>query len=114
MATIVNKPILDGNGRFVLHLVANATIVVVGNNTVSNLATGSDNVARASINKVWWGASNGSYWTVNRGSNNVLVLTETGDLAFEGASLNLYPAANLVFTLNGTGAGYIMLEGQKA
>lgn len=112
MAVISNKP----QGSCVLHFNANSgNIIVAGNNSVSNVATGSEVLTGASIRKITFGAapSGTAYWTVARGANVVAVCDGTGILNFTGefgAALNLFPAANLVCTLTGSTNGFIMVE----
>ena len=116
MAIIQNKALgQSSSAGFAVHITANATIVVAGDSSVSNIALSGENVNSAHISQVWWSSSNSSYWTVKRGSNTVLVLTETGYLDFAGNGLGLQidQAANLVITLTGTGVGFLALEGQK-
>lgn len=109
MAVLNNK----AGGSALIHLTVSNTLIVVGNNSVSNLALTTETVSSATIKKVWWGASNSSYWTVARGSNTVLVLTESGQLDFSSDVLTKDSAANLVFTLVGTGVGFIAAEVKK-
>jgi len=116
MAIIQNKALgPSSSAGFALHIVANDTIVVVGNSSVSNIALTNETIAAAHISQVWWGSSNASYWTVKRGSNTILVLPDSGYLDFAGNGLGLQidQTANLVFTLTGSGVGHLALEGQK-
>lgn len=116
MTVMINRPSTSYNsGSIVVHNAANQTYVVVGNSTVSNIATGSEVVVSASIAQAWWGVANGGYITVARGSNTVAVYTESGytDYAGAGASLGLDGAANVVITITGAPSGYVMLELQK-
>ena len=104
-----------GTGTAVIHLTANATIVVAGNNSVSNVAVGSEVVTGANVRKVWWGLADAyTYWTVKRGANTVLVLNNTNYLDFTtGAVIGIDSTANLVFEKTGTGTGFIALEIKK-
>jgi hypothetical protein len=116
MAIIQNKSLgQSSSAGFALHITANDTIVVVGNSSTSGIALTGETIAAAHISQVWWGSSNSSYWTVKRGSNTVTVLSETGYLDFAGNGLGLQidQTANLVFTLTGSGVGFLALEGQK-
>jgi hypothetical protein len=99
----------------VIHTAANATYVVAGNSATSNIATGSEVITGGSITQAWWGVANGGYWEVKRGSSTVLILTESGyaDYAGAGVSLVANSTGNVVITLNGSNAGYCMLEIQK-
>lgn len=116
MATIQNKALgPSSSAGFALHVTANDTIVVSGNSSVSNIALTGETIAAAHISQVWWGSSNSSYWTIKRGSNTILVLSETGYLDFAGNGLGLQidQTANIVITLTGSGDGHLALEGQK-
>lgn len=104
MAILSNKY----NGTTVTHDTANATYVVVGNNSVSNIASGAEIVDSAAIRRVVWGTDTGQ-WTVKRGSNTVLVLSGTNELLLNGMSLGKDSTANVVITLSG-GTGFIMVE----
>lgn len=105
------------NGNAVLHFTANATVTVVGNNSVSGLAANGSTevVSGASINKIAWGVSGTGTWTVKRGANTVLVLTNSNTLNMDefGAAISLYPDATLVVELSG-GTGHIMLDITKS
>lgn len=123
MRTIANRSLTSPNsGTIVLHFVANSTsntetINIVGNNSVSNVALNSEIVTAANITKVYYGVANGDlYWTVERGSNTVLVLNNSGFEDFEtyGNSLSLDNTANLTIKLNGNNPlGYMILELRK-
>ena len=115
MATIINRSGLSA----VVHITANATVVIAGNSSVSNIASGTgpsneEILTGGYVTQVWWGAP-GGYWTVKRGSNTVLVLSETGYLDFAGCgtSLTVDAAANLVANLTTSSTGFLMVEVQK-
>lgn len=101
MANIINR----GLASTVVHLNATGTI------DVSTLEAG---FTGAYIAQVWWGASAGQSWTVDRTTTNILVLNESGhmDFAGNGCSLILEPTIDIVCTLSG-GTGFIMFELQK-
>lgn len=101
------------NGKTILHYVANATVVVAGNNSVSNVATSTEVITGATIRQVLWGTDTGA-WTVKRGANTVLVLSGTNQLPFSAFNcpVNVDKAANVVITLS-SGTGFIILELQK-
>lgn len=109
---ILNKRLTTwkDEGTILLHDVANATYVVVGNNSTSNVGTDGFVVNSLIITRAWFGAANGGYWTVDRGSNTVAVFTDTGELDFDGAAITADSTANVVLTLNGGSDGFIMLE----
>lgn len=115
MAIVINKQARSTTtGYIVIHGSANAEYVVVGNSSVSNIASGDEVVTGASIAQVWWGVANGGYCTVARGANTVLVLTESGSMNFvdDHIPISLDTTANVSFTING-GVGFVMIEMQK-
>lgn len=100
-------------GRATLRCTANETFVVVGNNASSNVASNNANetVVGASITQLHYSTQNNI--TIARGANTILVLTGSESFNYEtnGLSLNEYPAANIVVTLNGLGS--IVMEIHK-
>lgn len=99
----------------VIHTAANATYVIAGNSSVSNVASDGEVLTGGNITQAWWGVANGGYWEVKRDDTTVLVFTESGyaDYAGAGVSLVANSTGNVVITLNGSNAGYCMLEIQK-
>jgi hypothetical protein len=86
------------NGKCAIHLApaGNCDIVVVGNNSVSNLTsngTSSEVISGAMIRRVIW--STDTSILVKRGANTVIVLTQTGDIRFDGLSVDLFPDAGI-------------------
>ena len=100
-------------GRAVIHATANATIVIAGNNTVSNVATTSQVLTGASISKIWFGAAPSGYWNVLRGANLVASFESSGTYEFNGAALNVDKTANVVVQLMGASNGFIIIELHK-
>ncbi len=102
-----------------VHCTSNATFVIAGNTTVSNVAIGDEVLTGASIKQAWYSSSSGNtaYWTVKRGANTVLVLDSTGwmDFAGNGNLLNKDASANLVLQLVNAAddEGFLMIELQK-
>lgn len=102
----------------ILHFTANtADIVIVGNNSVSNVAKNNEVVNGAQISQIICGSpsGNGAYWKVLRGANTVAVIDSTAMLDFAGVGMpiNLYPQANLSVQLIGAADGFLMIEIQK-
>jgi hypothetical protein len=117
MAIIHNKN-KKNQGTVLLHATANTTWVIAGNSTVSNVALAGEVLTGGSIRQAWYGSSSGgtAYWTVQRGSNTVLVLDSTGwvDFAGSGHLLDIDSTANVTVTINGAPVtAYIMLEIRK-
>lgn len=100
-----------------LHFTANATVVIAGNSSVSDIAVDNEVITGAYITQVWYGSPSGSvsYWEVKRGANTVAILDSTSytDYAGNGNPIRLDTDATLVVTLVGTDAGYLMVELQK-
>lgn len=99
-------------GRVVIHVDATNTFIVVGNAATSNLSVGTENVASATITKIFFSGNT----TVARGSNTVFSAT-TGsagvwDLTKHDVVLNQYNTANVVVTI-GTGGGPAIIELRK-
>lgn len=113
MTVSINRKALS----VVVHVSANDTVVVAGNDSVSNIAAPGEIVTEAYVKQVWYGSPSGNaaYWMVKRGANTLLVLDSTGwtDYAGNGSMLKQDPTANLVLQLVGTGNGYVMVELQK-
>lgn len=91
---------------------ANASITIVGNNSVSNVAISDENVSGGYINQIIYGAAPSGYWMVKRGSNTVAVLTDSGSINYSslGAALIKDTTATLDLELVGTANGYIIVE----
>lgn len=104
----------------VLHFIANATTVVVGNNSVSNIAyvntSGAiQDVASASIRKILCSSNSASgTWTVKRGANVVWIASGNFlyDFQAHGGNIDIDKTANVVVELTG-GSGSILIELSK-
>jgi hypothetical protein len=116
MAVTYNK---SNNGqRVVIHANANATVTIVGNNTVSNVTSNSSEiVVNGVINKVWYGSD--GVWLIGRGNSTVNaivgVYTGTGRADYDegGTLLNISSTGtNLYLTLTSSN-GYIMIDMKK-
>lgn len=97
-----------------LFTASNGGIVIAGNTTTSNIATSDEILAGASINMVWFGSPSGNaaYWTISRGSNNIMTLDSTAYIDFKGNGLTikLDSAATLSANLVGTGNGSLYIQ----
>ena len=93
---------------------ANASLVIAGNNSVSNI-TSSDTqtITGATITRLWYGASGSGYWNVKRGTNLVCSVVGTGNLLFDGTPITIDKTATLELELIGTANGFIMVELHK-
>lgn len=96
------------------HNVANETYVIVGNNSVSNIATGDEIIAGATISRITYGTDSAGTWKVLRGSNVVFVAGGgSADHEFPIGGLTSDPTANIVVQLSGSANGFIQLEIKK-
>jgi hypothetical protein len=106
-----------------LHINANATIVVAGNSSVSNVATSDETLSGVTITQVFWGIdpSNDGHAMITRDGSIVGVYDSTGykDYAGNGMALNVNSTANIEVTFHGsrhgggTAEGYLFIEVQK-
>ena len=116
MATLVNILNTGGGKRSVVQANGTNTIVVAGNNTVSNLTSNSTEVViSAAITKVVYTNDSASYWTLARGANNIGNYNGTGFIDYQalGLTLNSDAVANVVCTLAGGTNGTIIIEFTK-
>jgi len=96
-----------------IHATANATVVIAGNNTVSNIATTSQVLTGASISRMWFGMAAG-HCNVKRGSNLVFTVSGSGYQYYDGQLVGIDKTANVVIEFVGTGANaHIMIELKK-
>lgn len=117
--TITYKNSVNGS-RSVIHANANQTIVVVGNNTVSNLTSNSSElVVSASLSKAWWGSQGGT-WIVQQGNSSAnaisAVFNDSGFMHFDQGGTLIdanKTGTNMYLTLVGTANGFIQLELKK-
>jgi hypothetical protein len=111
VAILTNKK----GSSVLLHFVANATITVAGNDSVSNIAAPGEVLTGAYVKQAWWGCGNGAYWSVARGSNVITYHDSNGyqDYAGNGCAIKKDSAGTLVFTLNTSQTGFIMVEVHK-
>lgn len=110
MPIVYAKP----GGKTLVRLIANATLVIAGNNTVSNVSTSvAEIVESATITKVFW-SGNGQF-TITRGANTQLTLHGNGwwDLYQHGIVLSEDPTANVVVTNSSGSTGSILIELSK-
>jgi len=89
-----------GGRALVRNASANATYVIAGNSSVSNVASTGEIVASAVITNLLW-STDGTV-TILRGANTICILTGTGAWSLRefGITLPEYPAANLVINFS--------------
>lgn len=123
--------VTNSNKKVILRDVANATYVIAGNTSVSNIAEnsavlGEENISGAYVAQIHW--STDGLITVSRGSNTLFKLTGSGTWNFRhmGMAMNENQTANLVISTatanstvvielvkqhaNGYGSGYQLNE----
>lgn len=115
---ILSNKSRDTSGTVVLHVaVANASIVVAGNNSVSNIALPGETVTGATIRQVFYGIDGGAGGEcfVYRGSDLVGTYNRVGhhNYAGHGISLSINPSANLDVNFHASGNSTIIIELQK-
>lgn len=105
------------NLNVVVHADATGSIILTGNDSVSNIASPGETIIGSTIRQVWAGSNN--LWTVSKGNSTVNAIIghwdSTGwyDYAGNGCAINIEEGGeNLYFTLGG-GSGYIMLDIKK-
>jgi hypothetical protein len=113
ITVISNKPRVSA----VLHIsAANASIVVAGNNSVSNLAVDSTEVLTgAYINQAVWGCDGTGYIVLKRGSTVVGVYDSTGQHDYSGCGmpLNVGSTQNISVEFVGSANSFIVIDLQK-
>lgn len=99
----------------VIHFNSNATLVIAGNNSVSNVAIGTEVLSGASITQLAWGCDGIGHIQVFRGANLVGIYDSTSyiDYAGNGMDLELWPSANLTVNFVGSANCTCVIEIQK-
>jgi hypothetical protein len=102
------------NGTFTIHVTSTSTLIIAGNNSVSNVAVSDEEITGAHIKKIAWGSDGTGSISLSRGANVVAILNNTGDIDYtsSGGSLNMDEAANLVVTFVGAN-NYCIVECSK-
>lgn len=98
-----------------IHFNSNSSLVIAGNNSVSNVAISTENLTGASISQIAWGCDPNGSIQVLRGANLVGVYDSTSyiDYAGNGMALDLHPGANLVVNFIGSANCSCVIEIQK-
>jgi hypothetical protein len=109
---ISNKP----RTSIALHVAStNATLVIAGNNAVSNIASPGETLTGAYITQAVWGCDPSGYIVIKRGTTPVAFYDSTGQQEYAGTGMpiNVGLAANLSVEFVGSSNCYIMFELQK-
>lgn len=112
VTVISNKPRTSA----VFHVAeANATIVVAGNNSVSNVASAGEVLTGAYITQAVWGCDGTGYIVIKRGTTPVAVYDSTGQQEYAGTGMPITvgQSANLTVEFVGSSNCYVMFEVQK-
>jgi hypothetical protein len=94
---------------------ANATIVVAGNNAVSNVASSGETLTGAYITQSVWGCDPNGYIVIKRGTTPVAYYDSTGQHEYAGCGMpiNVLQAANINIEFVGSANCFVMFEIQK-
>jgi hypothetical protein len=94
---------------------ANATIVVVGNNAVSNVASSGETLTGAYITQSVWGCDPNGYIVIKRGTTPVAYYDSTGQHEYAGCGMpiNVLQTANINIEFVGSANCFVMFEVQK-
>jgi hypothetical protein len=113
VTVISNKPRTSA----VLHVTApTANVVIVGNSTVSAIASNNEVLTGAFITQAAWGLDPAGTIIIKRGANTVAVYDSTGQHEYAGCGMPIKAyelAANLTVEFIGTSNGFIIFELQK-
>lgn len=112
VTVISNKPRTSA----VFHVAgANATLVVAGNNSVSNVASAGEELTGAYITQAVWGCDGSGYIVIKRGTAVAAVYDSTGQQEYAGTGMpiNVGQSANLTVEFVGSSNCYVMFEVQK-
>lgn len=99
----------------VVHLNSGNTIVIAGNSSVSDIASGNEVLTGAYIAQVVQGIGNGGHITLTRGGQLTAVYDSSGAFDYAGAGIALThnQSQNIEVSFVGSSNGYIILELQK-
>lgn len=110
--TISNKKTVSATLHFTS---SNSTLVIAGNNSVSNVAISTETLSGVYIAQAVWGCDGNGHIQVLRGANLVAVYDSTGQHDYSGCGmpLNAYSAADLTVNFVGSANGFLVIELQK-
>jgi hypothetical protein len=112
VTVISNKPKLSA----VFHVsAANASLVVAGNNSVSNVASAGETLTGAYITQASWGCDPNGYIVIKRGTAVAAVYDSTGQHEYAGCGMPITvgQTANLSVEFVGSSNCFIVFEVQK-
>lgn len=113
VTVVSNKPRTSA----VFHVAAaNATLVVAGNSSVSNVASAGETLTGAYITQAVWGCDPNGYIVIKRGADIAAVYDSTGQHEYAGCGMPItvgQTAANLSVEFVGSSNCFITFELQK-
>jgi hypothetical protein len=94
---------------------ANATLVVAGNNSVSNVASSGETLTGAYITQAVWGCDPTGYIVIKRGTTPVAFYDSTGQHEYAGCAMPITvgQTANINIEFIGSANCFIVFEVQK-
>ena len=94
---------------------ANATIVVAGNNAVSNVASAGETLTGAYITQAVWGCDPNGYIVIKRGTTPVAFYDSTGQHEYAGCGMPITTGqtANINVEFIGSANCFVVFEVQK-
>lgn len=113
---VVNKH--TRGGWVIAHFVASGAVYLNSANPLLGVNSAGETVNRMNIVSAEWSIGNNAHWTVSRGANTILNLTD-GQHVFDMSdsrqldNLGGNPTANLVVTKVGSGPGTLILKLHK-
>jgi hypothetical protein len=104
------------NTSAVLHFTGSNTVIISGNNSVSNVAISDETLTGAYVTQVFYGNDVNGSIQIKRGNELISVYDSTGYVDYAGAGMALTAgntAANLVVSFIGSSNAYLIVEIQK-
>lgn len=104
------------NTSAVIHFAGSNTVIIAGNNSVSNVATSDEILTGAYITQVFYGNDGTGSIQLKRGADIVAVYDSTGYIDYAGAGMALTAgntASNIAVSFVGTSNAYLLIEIQK-
>jgi hypothetical protein len=113
-ATIISN---KSRTSIVVHVASgNTTLVITGNNSVSNVASAGETLTGAYITQAIWGCDPNGYIVIKRDTTPVAFYDSTGQHEYAGAGMPItvgQNAANLSVEFIGSNNGFVIFELQK-
>lgn len=104
------------NTSAVIHFSGSNTVIIAGNNSVSNVAISDETLTGAYVTQVFYGCDGSGSIQLKRGSDTIAVYDSTGYIDYAGAGMALTAgntAANIAVSFVGSANAYLLIEIQK-